>query len=62
MRQVEENGYKPVAVLITHGHPDHTGGVPALIKEYACPLIFHEKDARIIGRKPDREIEEGDEG
>ena len=37
--------HSPVAVLLTHGHSDHIGGVDALCGEYHIPLYIHEGDA-----------------
>lgn len=29
---------KLAGILLTHHHPDHTGGVPALVQAYHCPV------------------------
>ncbi|SFQ14608.1 Glyoxylase, beta-lactamase superfamily II [Lachnospiraceae bacterium XBB1006] len=39
----------PVAILLTHGHFDHIGAVPALRKEYAIPVYADEKEAVVLG-------------
>lgn len=31
-------GVAPEGILITHVHPDHTGGAPALAREWDCPV------------------------
>ena len=43
---VEENGVDVKAILLTHGHGDHIGAVPALKEKYGCPIVCHrcEKD------------------
>jgi glyoxylase-like metal-dependent hydrolase (beta-lactamase superfamily II) len=33
------------AVVLTHGHFDHVGGVASLVEETGAPLIAHEADA-----------------
>lgn len=38
-------GKEPVAVLLTHGHHDHTGAISAFGK---LPLYIHEKDAGLL--------------
>ncbi len=34
----------PQAVLLTHGHPDHTGAAAALVARFAIPLWVHGAD------------------
>jgi len=43
---VREMGMTPVAILLTHGHFDHTGAVPKLLETFpGLPVYLHEKDA-----------------
>lgn len=34
----------PAAILLTHGHFDHVGGVKAIALETGCPVYIHEAD------------------
>lgn len=65
---IEELGLRPVRVINTHGHFDHTGAVDAICDRYGLPVMVHEADAEAIGggaayfglsgldAKPDAEI------
>jgi len=57
---IEENSLKPIAILLTHTHFDHTQGVGKLIRTYKLPLMFHKKDKMRMRRDADRWLEEGD--
>ena len=60
---VEELGVKPIAVLLTHGHYDHTLKVGKILRYFEIPLMFHknEFDSGIFShKKADRWLEEGD--
>jgi hydroxyacylglutathione hydrolase len=35
---LEANSLEPEAILITHHHPDHTGGIPELVDRYRIPV------------------------
>ena len=37
-------GSVPAAILLTHGHFDHIGGVPALQEKYGCPVYLCQDD------------------
>jgi hydroxyacylglutathione hydrolase len=45
---VEEEGLKPVAVLLTHGHLDHTFSVKPLADGYDIAAYIHSEDRRFI--------------
>jgi hydroxyacylglutathione hydrolase len=45
---VAEEGLKPVAALLTHGHLDHTFSVKPLADGYGIPAYIHPEDRRFI--------------
>lgn len=45
---VAEEGLKPVAVLLTHGHLDHTFSVKPLADGYGISSYIHSEDRRFI--------------
>lgn len=45
---VSEEGFKPVAALLTHGHLDHTFSVKPLADGYDIPAYIHSEDRRFI--------------
>ena len=45
---VEEEGLKPVAALLTHGHLDHTFSIKPLADGYDIPAYIHSEDRRFI--------------
>ena len=42
---LHENAHKIKAVFVTHGHEDHIGGIPYLLKEFNIPVIYAPKMA-----------------
>jgi hydroxyacylglutathione hydrolase len=40
---IDEKGYKPAAILVTHAHYDHISGAEALHQAYGVPRIISEK-------------------
>lgn len=40
--------YKPVAILLTHGHLDHIGAVPGLLKEYPQLTVYAGKEEKDV--------------
>lgn len=45
---IEENGLKPMVILLTHGHFDHIKAVPELRKQYGIPALCHETESSIM--------------
>ena len=45
---VAEEGLKPVAAILTHGHLDHTFSVKPLADGYGIPAYIHSEDRRFI--------------
>jgi len=44
LNYLEQNHMECVAILLTHGHMDHTFGVENLQKETGAPVYIHQKD------------------
>ena len=40
----KQNNVKPLAILLTHGHFDHCGGVAAFLREFDVPVYGHAND------------------
>src|SRR5207247_6622576 len=47
-RQLREERLTLERVLVTHGHIDHVGGVPALHQETGAPIAMHPDDLAIL--------------
>lgn len=45
---LREEGLKPQAVLLTHGHFDHIMGLDALLLDYPVPVYVHEAEKELI--------------
>lgn len=45
---ISEEGLKPVAALLTHGHLDHTFSIKPLSDGYNIPTYIHSEDRRFI--------------
>lgn len=45
-----ENGLKPLAILLTHGHFDHCGGVAGFLRKINVPVYASEADAELMNK------------
>ncbi len=44
IERIKQEGLKPVAILITHHHGDHTGGIAELLARYPMPVYGPAKE------------------
>ena len=56
----ELDGTRLLAILLTHGHFDHTGGLKELADRLGAPVAAHASDAGRLPVKPDTLLEDGD--
>ena len=63
IQTIDKLNVKPIAVLLTHGHFDHSTKVGSIIRKYQIPLMFNKKefDSGIFSySKADKWLSEGD--
>jgi ribonuclease/clavin/mitogillin len=61
-RGLRSEGRRPVAILATHHHLDHVGGIDVLARELELPIWAHaETAARLPAVDVDRRLEDGEE-
>lgn len=48
LNQCRELGVAPVAVLLTHGHADHIGAVPDLVRAFRLPVYAGKGEAKLL--------------
>lgn len=46
--QIEAMKVEPEAILLTHGHIDHTNGASALRKRFRCRVVCHGRDGDMV--------------
>ena len=44
IRSIDESNGKPIAVLLTHGHFDHTTKVGKIMRHFQIPLMYNRKE------------------
>lgn len=49
LNYIEENSLKPVCIMLTHGHFDHTTGVDVIQSEKDIPVYINKKDVLETG-------------
>jgi ribonuclease/clavin/mitogillin len=59
-RSLSTTGRTPVAIVATHHHPDHVGGVDVLTRELGLPLWAHARTAERIDAPVARRLGDGD--
>lgn len=47
---LDKNGMVPQAIINTHGHFDHIGGVAELKEHYKIPFVLHKDDEFLVSR------------
>ncbi len=61
VRGLVSAGRTPVAIVATHHHPDHVGGIGVLARELALPVWAHEETRTRVDVPVARVLREGDE-
>ncbi len=49
LKVIEKDSLGIISIVLTHGHPDHTGAVRALVNESGGSLLIHSEDAFFLG-------------
>lgn len=52
---LNSEGLKPSFILNTHGHYDHIGAIPEIIKKYSIPFYMHRNEEFII-KDPEKNL------
>lgn len=58
LKAIEENGWQPEAILLTHHHNDHVGGVPALCTKFPHLEVYGPHETQNKGAT--RIVEDGE--
>lgn len=46
IKKIEEKRWKPIAILLTHNHIDHVGGVREIVKRYPNIIVFGPEETK----------------
>jgi len=57
LKEVEKDGMKVVAGILTHTHFDHANGVEGLVKATGCKIYVHEHEAKYMKDVKDHLVE-----
>ncbi len=60
LEQLKAEGATLEAVVLTHHHGDHVGGLQRLVARLGCPVWSHPRTADRLGVKTDRLLADGD--
>jgi glyoxylase-like metal-dependent hydrolase (beta-lactamase superfamily II) len=63
IQSIDELGGKPIGILLSHGHFDHTGGLSKVKRHFDIPLMFNKKEydsGSYHQKQADRWLNEGD--
>ncbi len=60
LAQLEEDGRRPLAIVLTHHHEDHVSDAARLVERRGLPVWAHAKTAALVDLRVERHLEEGD--